>query len=79
MFEVGKFYATEDWIMSGIIVRECIRREGDYAQFESSWSNSYGTFKKATTMLRIYKTISIDEHEYVVLGTYLGREHRLYA
>lgn len=79
MFEVGKFYESEDWTIGGTNTYECIKREGEYAQFEASWSNCDGEFKQATPMLKIRKTLSIDDGEYVVLGTYLGHEHRLYA
>lgn len=72
MFEVGAFYMTEDWTMGGNVVYECVKREEGFARFETSWASG----RSITRPLKIYT----DGHEeYVVLSTYSGIEHRLYA
>lgn len=76
-FNKGNRYSTTDWFTGGTHVYECKSRTETHVELEAIYYEIDGIHKEKGERYEIQ--IDYSRGEYIVLHTYNGEEHRLYA
>ena len=76
-FIIGNKYSTTDWFTGGTHVYECVARTETSVSFKPVYHEQDGTHNLAIGTYNI--EIDYSYGEYIILHTYKGEEHRLYA
>lgn len=76
-FNKGNRYSTTDWFTGGTHVYECKSRTETHVELEAVYYEIDGIHKEKGEKYEIQ--IDYSRGEYIVLHTYNGEEHRLYA
>lgn len=75
-FKVEGVYSSTDWFTGGIHVYRCIMRDGQIITLAPVYYEIDGVYKKKDESFEVHDD---KDGEYIVLGSYKGKEHRMYA
>lgn len=75
-FKVEGMYSSTDWFTGGIHVYRCIMRDGRIITLAPVYYEIDGVYKKKDESFEVHDD---KDGEYIVLGSYKGKEHRMYA